>query len=126
MDVREKLIELLKQIKYVSVENAANILINNGVTVLPVQVGDTVYGRFLPYGEGIQQCEVVKSNLCQFKDGTVRYLLDLEFNIIDPYFNDGRLMRFGTHAVYGADFGHWYRVYLTREEAESTPPERRK
>ena len=33
MDVREKLVELLKQIKYVSVENAANILINNGVTV---------------------------------------------------------------------------------------------
>ena len=33
MDVREKLIELLKKIKYVSVENAANILINNGVTV---------------------------------------------------------------------------------------------
>ena len=33
MDGREKLIELLKQIKYVSVENAANILIDNGVTV---------------------------------------------------------------------------------------------
>ena len=33
MDVREKLIELLKQIKYASVENAANILIDNGVTV---------------------------------------------------------------------------------------------
>ena len=33
MNVREKLIELLKQIKYVSVENAANILIDNGVTV---------------------------------------------------------------------------------------------
>ena len=33
MDVREKLIELLKQIKYVSVENAANILIENRVTV---------------------------------------------------------------------------------------------
>lgn len=33
MDVREKLVELLKQIKYVSVENAANILIDNGVTV---------------------------------------------------------------------------------------------
>lgn len=29
----EKLIKLLKQIKYVSVENAANILIYNGVTV---------------------------------------------------------------------------------------------
>lgn len=33
MDVRGKLIELLKKIKYVSVENAANILIANGVTV---------------------------------------------------------------------------------------------
>ena len=33
MDVRGKLIDLLKQIKYVSVENAANILIANGVTV---------------------------------------------------------------------------------------------
>ena len=33
MDVRGKLIDLLKQIKYVSVENAANILISNGVTV---------------------------------------------------------------------------------------------
>ena len=52
----------------------------------------------------------------------MRYLLDLEFDIIDPYFNDGRLMRCETQAVYGADFGNWYRVYLTREEAESTPP----
>ena len=33
MDVKGKLIDLLKQIKYVSVENAANILIANGVTV---------------------------------------------------------------------------------------------
>ena len=40
MDVREKLVELLKQIKYVNVENAANILIGNGVTVqewIPVE-----------------------------------------------------------------------------------------
>ena len=43
MDVRERLIDLLKQIKYVSVENTANILIANGVTVLPVQVGDRLY-----------------------------------------------------------------------------------
>lgn len=94
----------------------------SGVTVLPVQVGDTVYGRFLPYGEEVQQCEVVKSKLCQFKDRTVRYFLDLEFDIIDPYFNDSRLMRCSKQAVYGADFGNWYRVYLTSEEAESTPP----
>lgn len=132
MDVREKLVELINQgveiysggyqKKLTAANTIANHLIANGVTVLPVQVGDTVYGRFLPYGEGIQKCEVVKSKLCQFKDRTVRYLLDLEFDIIDPYFNDGRLMRCSTQAVYGADFGNWYRVYLTREEAESTPP----
>ena len=127
MDVREKLVELVKR-AIIDWEHGdasewiADHLISNGVTVLPVQVGDTVYGRFLPYGEGIQQCEVVKSKLCQFKDRTVRYLLDLEFDIIDPYFNDGRLMRCTTQAVYGADFGNWYRVYLTREEAESTQP----
>ena len=129
MDVREKLVELIfdsicrhidKSCKLS--ENIADDLISDGVTVLPVQVGDTVYGRFLPYGEGIQQCEVVKSKLCQFKDRTVRYFLDLEFDIIDPYFNDGRLMRCRTQAVYGANFGDWHRVYLTREEAESTPP----
>ena len=131
MDVREKLVELQLQADIADniSENGtqhrefiADLMIANGVTVLPVQVGDTVYGRFLPYGEEVQQCEVVKSKLCQFKDRTVRYFLDLEFNIIDPYFNDGRLMRCGTQAVYGADFGNWYRVHLTREEAESTPP----
>lgn len=129
MDVREKLVELIfdsicrhidKSCKLA--ENIADDLISDGVTVLPVQVGDTVYGRFLLYGEEVQQCEVVKSKLCQFKDRTVRYFLDLEFNIIDPYFNDGRLMRCRTQAVYGANFGNWHRVYLTREEAESMPP----
>ena len=140
MDVREKLVELLEphmsglaceyesgsceltSCRSCNARNIADHLIANGVTVLPVQVGDTVYGRFLLYGDEVQQCEVVKSKLCQFKDRTVLYFLDLEFDIIDPYFNDGRLMRCRTQAVYGADFGDWHRVYLTREEAESKPP----
>ena len=129
MDTKKKLVELLINkigLTPTDAEIYANDFITNGVTVLPVQVGDTVYGRFPPYCEEVQQCEVVKSKLCQFKDRTVRYLLDLEFDIIDPYFNDGRLMRCRTQAVYGADFGNWYRVYLTSEEAESTPPEGRK
>ena len=48
MDVREKLIELLKQIKYVSVENAANILIDNGVTVQEwISVNDRLPQNFV-------------------------------------------------------------------------------
>ena len=96
--------------------------ISNNVTVLPVQVGDTVYGRFPSYGKEVHQCKVVKVKACQFKDRTVRYFLDLEFDTIDPFFRDGRLIRCGMQAIYGADFGDWYRVYLTREEAEAAPP----
>ncbi len=50
MDVREKLIELLKQIKYVSVENAANILIANGVTV---QEWISVKDKLPPYNHNV-------------------------------------------------------------------------
>lgn len=137
MDIREKLVELLLdaeekasergffncyQDNKMKAEFVADHLIANSVTVLPVQVGDTVYGRFRSYGKEVHQCNVVKVKACQFKDRTVRYFLDLEFDIIDPFFRDGRLMRCGMQAIYGADFGDWYRVYLTREEAEATPP----
>ena len=144
MDVREKLVELIasKECDYYSgvyetwvehdcekcgtencsVAQLADHLIANGVTVLPVQVGDTVYGRFSTYGKEVHQCKVVKVKACQFKDRTVRYFLDLEFDIIDPFYRDGRLMRCGMQAIYGGDWGDWYRVYLTREEAEAQPP----
>lgn len=128
---REKLVELLNEAFEFHIDDPycrpdanefADHLIAHGVTVLPVQVGDTVYGRFRSYGKEVHKCEVVKVKACQFKDRTVRYFLDLEFHIIDPFFHDGRLMRCGMQAVYGADFGAWYRVYLTREEAEAQPP----
>lgn len=132
MDIREKLAKLIEESRIRKTESEgycicgshiiADHLIANGVTVLPVQVGDTVYGRFRSYGKEVHQCNVVKVKACQFKDRTVRYFLDLEFDIIDPFFRDGRLMRCGMQAIYGADFGDWYRVYLTREEAEATPP----
>ena len=48
MNVREKLVEMLKQIKYVSVENAANILISNGVTVQE-------YGEWVHPKETVEQ-----------------------------------------------------------------------
>ena len=131
MDVRKKLAEIVKKAAYSSLPSntedfhlnmfVANLL-SHGVTVLPVQVGDTVYGRFSTYGKEVHQCKVVKVKACQLKDRTVRYFLDLEFDIIDPFYQDGRLMRCGMQAIYGEDWGDWYRVYLTREEAEAQPP----
>lgn len=128
MTDRETLIALIHDCRAMDgygqdlVERQADHLIAHGVTVLPVQVGDTVYGRFSTYGKEVHKCKVVKVKACQFKDRTVRYFLDLEFEIIDPFFRDGRLMRCGMQAIYGEDWGDWYRVYLTREEAEAQPP----
>ena len=123
-NIREKLVELIRDstLNFPLACYIADDLIANGVTVLPVQVGDTVYGRFRSYGKEVHKCEVVKSRIVQFRDGTSRCFLDLEFDIIDPFFRDGRLMRCGMQAIYGEDWGDWYRVYLTREEAEATPP----
>lgn len=84
--------------------------------VLPCKIGDTVYGNY--YGK-TQECKVIKSKVCQFKDGSLHYFLDVEFYIIDPYYCDGRLMRCHHQAVFGESFGGWDRAYLTREEAEA-------
>ena len=86
--------------------------------VLPCKVGDTVYGQFENYGKKIHECKVSKSKVCQFRDGSLHYFLDVEFDIVDPYYKDGRLMHCGQQAVFGEDFGSWYRVYRTREEVE--------
>ena len=49
-----------------------------------------------------------------FKD----YFVDVEFNIIDPFYMDGRLMTCRHQAVIGNDYGSWERVFFIREEAE--------
>ena len=84
---------------------------------LPCSVGDTVYGWFGHYGKKIHECKVIKSKVCQFRDRTLHYFLDVEFEIIDPFYRDGRLMRCMQQAVFGEDFGRWDRVYRTFEEA---------
>lgn len=123
MNNEERIIKLLSDIFKNTyhdcvLKGVAGYLVDNGVITLPVQVGDIVYGQFINYGKEIHECKVTKSKLCQFKDKTIRYFVDVEFDIIDPFYNDGRLTRCGCQAVYGNDFGDWYRVYLTKEEAE--------
>lgn len=87
---------------------------------LPCKVGDTVYGRFRSRGEEIHKCRVVKTRTFQFKEGSEPYyFVDVEFNIIDPFYNDGRLMTCGYQAVIGRNYAGWDRVFLTREEAEA-------
>lgn len=88
---------------------------------LPCKIGDTVYGSFQCYdGKVIRECRVIRIRACQFKaDSECLYFVDVEFNIIDPFYNDRRLMLCRHQAVIGNDYGSWERVFFTREEAEA-------
>lgn len=88
---------------------------------LPCKIGDTVYGRFQCYdGKEIRECKVIGIRVCQFKaDSECYYFVDVEFNIIDPFYRDGRLMICRHQAVIGNDYGSWERVFFTCEEAEA-------
>lgn len=86
--------------------------------ILPAKCGDTVYGQLHCFGKEIHECKVTRIKACQFKDGSLHYFLDVEFDIIDRYHNDGRMMRCQNQAVFGEDYGSWNRVYLTKKEAE--------
>lgn len=44
MTDREKLVELIEQVYYCSIEELADHLLANGVIVLPCKVGDEVWG----------------------------------------------------------------------------------
>ena len=86
---------------------------------LPCKIGDTVYGHFQCYdGKEIRECKVIGIRACHFKaDFKCYYFVDVEFNIIDPFYRDGRLMTCRHQAVIGNDYGSWERVFFTREEA---------
>ena len=87
---------------------------------LPCKIGDTVYGHFQCYdGKEIRECKVIEIRACHFKaNSECYYFVDVEFNIIDPFYMDGRLMTCRHQAVIGNDYGSWERVFFTKEEAE--------
>ena len=88
---------------------------------LPCKIGDTVYGSFQCYdGIKINECKVTGIRACKLKaNSECYYIVDVEFNIIDPYYNDGRLMFFKRQAVIGNNYGSWERVFFTKEEVEA-------
>ena len=88
---------------------------------LPCKIGDTVYGHFQCYdGKEIRECKVIGIRACQFKaNSECYYFVDVEFNIIDPFYKDGRLMTCRQQAAIGNDYGSWERVFFTCEEVET-------
>lgn len=87
------------------------------LVILPCKAGDTVYFQDDYYGRVIQKAEV-KCLRIRADKNKVLFGADVEFYIVDPYYQDGRLMLCG--AVVGIDnsFGNQPTAFLTREEAE--------
>ena len=109
----QKILKLAEKLKYYEDLEEQGRLIE-----LPCKIGDTVYGSFQCYdGKEIRECKVIGIRACQFKaDSECYYFVDVEFNIIDPFYMDGRLMTCKHQAVIGNDYGSWERGFFTREE----------
>lgn len=112
MSERERLIELLqewgnKENDGVRAESIADYLLENGVIVLPVKVGQKVYDILEGF---IEPCTVEVIFLSDYKDkdGNCTYMADIHFDRDDsPYTVD---------EIYFTDIGKT--VFLTKEEAE--------
>ena len=110
-----QLAEWLKELQHYK-----NIESQGRLVELQCKIGDTVYGRFKCYdGKEIRECKVIGTRACHFNaDFECYYFVDVELNIIDPSYMDGRLMTCRHQAVIENDYGSWERVFFTREEAE--------
>lgn len=130
MTDREKLVELLAEThctndstgvceKGIScMECFADHLISRGVIALPCKVGDTVYFQDDYYGRAIQEAEI-KCLRFRADKNKVLFGADVEFYVVDPYYNDGRLMLCGAIVGIESEFGNQPTAFLTREEAEA-------
>ena len=113
MNERERLVELLNKSCEASgwlmnwAGTIAGYLLENGVIVLPVKVGQTVYYIFDGF---IEPCtvEVIFLSDYEDKDGNRTYMADIHFDRDDcPY---------TVAEIYFTDIGKT--VFLTKEEAE--------
>lgn len=95
MTDREKLVELIEQVYYCSIEELADHLIANGVIVLPCKVGDEVWGIRSYHGVKHPQ---------QGRVDEMYFTSDMRLNI----------------RVKHICIGNWgEKIFLTREEAEA-------
>lgn len=108
MDERERLMKLISDMpKEQTVAEMADYLLENGVIVPPVKVGDEVFGIFYLINSGVWQMSSGKHIVTQMhinKNG-VRIVVTNRYGSIEP-----------------SDFGDT--VFLTREEAEKALAER--
>lgn len=97
-------------------------LLANGVIVPPCKVGDTVYCvEHKSIHAGIVTS--VKS-IAHVND--MKFIVHVECEIKDPFYNDGRKMKHGIVAVWGIEWGSWHMAFPTIEEAEKALEERGK
>ena len=116
MDVREKLIKLLKTSPtrngYTDLEDIADHLIANGVVVLPCKIGDKVYVNYI-YG---RNKIITDSQMVCSIEQTVGVNDESYWKVCVKQVNEKGYIVY--HEYTEDDFGKT--VFLTREEAEAS------
>ena len=91
------------------------------LVVLPCKVGDEVWFVCKESGfcmeRGVYRGIVTRIKGIQRRDAENLYLVDVDYELLDPYYNDGRKMKSECQCSY-TEYGSWKRFYLTREAAE--------
>lgn len=112
---RKRLVELIKDSlnKHIGkscllAENIASDLLDNGIVVPLVKVGQTVY---IIFEKKIYEANIDRMSIVMHKSGNGIIRIRAEFEIEDWFYNDGRKTTYGVYRDY-PDF------YFTREEAE--------
>lgn len=113
--MRDRLIELLMEAKREGSEPyQADYLLENGIIVPPVKVGDTVYCEF---NEKVIQGTVRLIRPFISQDEIV-FKGNIICEIDSPFFDDGRKEEYELFVVFEKPYGIECIAYLTKEEAE--------
>jgi hypothetical protein len=101
-------------------ELMADDLLANGVIVPPCKVGDTVY---CIEHKTIHECVVKTLKSLNDVYGT-KFFVEVECEIVSPFYSDGRKIKHCLMAVWKIEWGSWHRAFPSREEAEKALRER--
>ena len=82
---------------------------------LPCKVGDTVY---CIEHNTIHECVVKTVKSLTYESQTI-FFVEVECEIVDPFYSDGRKLKHGIYAVWEIEWGSHYRAFPTKEEAEA-------
>lgn len=132
--MRDKLIELIRESHCVDTWNhytddfkepnpiyeLTDAILEDGWIRLPCKVGDAVWFIDTRFNKKcVREGIIVNTKYVSYSTGKTRFFIEAEYEYIDPFYNDGRKTKSAIWGIYKEQWGSWFPVYLTKEEAEA-------